>query len=437
MVSMLNDAPKLKTGFRWPAILGVVVTIAFATVAGGWTWFTEINGAVIAQGGVEVASRPKSVQHLDGGIIEEILVANGDAVNAGDVLLRLDSTLLAANLAIYQTRLAESTARRDRLIAEQEGQSAITWTDVDLPADVGNIALIRSGEDEIFRSRGELQNGRRAQLAEKLLQFDNQTEGVRGLIASKEEQLVLMETEIDAAQTLVDRRLARESQLLGLLRSQADMLGQIAEHTSELARIENSIRDTELEILQIDRQFREGVVTELRDATTQIQELSQQIFSTQKQLERVEIRAPDAGRIHEMQFSTIAGVVAPGAVILQIIPRDDEMSFELQIDPASVDQVFPGQAATVRFPAFNQRTTPELRGVVEDISPTSVLDDATGLSFYRVSVRIPPDELDRLGDVELVPGMPVQAFLQTGKRTVFSYLTKPLTEQLTQAFREE
>jgi len=216
MVSMRRDVLKLKTGFRWPAILGVLVTIAFAAVAGGWTWFTEINGAVIAQDGVEVASRPKSVQHLDGGIIEEILVTNGDAVDAGDVLLRLDSTLLAANLAIYQTRLAESTARRDRLVAEQEGQSAITWTDVDLSADVGNIALIQSGEDEIFRSRGELQNGRRAQLAEKLLQFDNQTEGVRGLIASKKEQLVLIETEIDATQTLVDRRLARESQLLGL-----------------------------------------------------------------------------------------------------------------------------------------------------------------------------------------------------------------------------
>lgn len=215
------------------------------------------------------------------------------------------------------------------------------------------------------------------------------------------------------------------------------MLGQISEHTSELARIENSIRDTELEVLQIDRQFREGVVTELRDATTQIQELSQQIFTTEKQLERVEIRAPDTGRIHELQFSTIAGVVAPGAVILQIIPRDDDLTFELQIDPASVDQVFPGQEATVRFPAFNQRTTPELTGSVNDISPTSVTDEATGLSFYRVSVVIPPEELAKLTGLELVPGMPVQAFLQTGKRTVLNYLTKPLVEQLNQAFREE
>ncbi|MFD0860147.1 HlyD family type I secretion periplasmic adaptor subunit [Roseovarius aquimarinus] len=437
MVAMSGGAPEVKTGFRWPAILGVLATVGLFGGGALWAWLTEINGAVIAMGSVEVASRPKSVQHLDGGIIEEILVGNGDTVEAGDVLMRLDSTLLAANLNIYQTRLAETSARRDRLIAEQEALETITWTPP--PLDIGDIDLdlIRSGEEEIHASRRELQDGRREQLEEKILQFDNQTEGVTALVASKREQLRLMEAEITTMQTLLDRGLARENQLLGLLRGQADMLGQIAEHSSELARIENSIRDTELEILQSDRQFREGVVTELRDATTQIQELSQQIISTRKQLERVEIRAPDAGRIHELQFSTIAGVVSPGAVILQIIPRDDDMVFELRIDPANVDQVYPGQEATMRFPAFNQRTTPELTGQVTALSPTSVQDEATGQFFYRVTVTIPPEELGRLGGLELVPGMPVEAFLQTGKRTVFSYLTKPLTEQLNQAFREE
>ncbi len=437
MISLGSNTPKLKTGLRWPAMLGVLATMVMVGGAVSWAWLTEINGAVIALGSVEVASRSKSVQHLDGGIIEEILVANGDLVEQGEVLMRLDATLLSANLNVYQTRLTEAFARRDRLVAEQEGLERIVWTDVPVPAGRVDGAVIRSGENEIFRSRRDLQNGRHEQLAEKIVQFGNQTKGVRGLITSKENQLALMDREITSVRTLVDRDLARESQLLGLLRGQADILGQIAEHTSELARIENSIRDTELEVLQIDRQFREGVVTELRDAITQIQELSQQIFSTQKQLERVEIRAPDAGRIHELQFSTLAGVVAPGAVILQIIPQDSNLSFELQIDPASVDQVFPGQEARVRFPAFNQRTTPELTGAVKDISPTSVLNEATGQSFYRVSVAIPPEELAKLEGLDLVPGMPVQAYLQTGKRTVFSYLTKPLTEQLAQAFRED
>lgn len=432
-----QDGPQLKTGLTFTAVLGIIA--AFCMLGGGafWAVYTDINGAVIAQGAVEVASRPKSVQHLDGGIIEEIYVSDGDSVDANDVVMRLDDTLLAANMSIYQTRLAEATVQRDRLIAEQEGADTIVWSDPILPVGDVDLDLLRFGEREIFRSRQELQDGRKLQLEEKLLQFDNQTTGVNGLMASKQEQLGLMEQEISAAQTLLDRGLSRESQVIALLRSQADMIGQIAEHTSELARIENSIRDTELEVLQIERQFREEVVTEFRDLSTTIQELSQQLISTQKQLDRVEIRAPDAGRIHELQFSTIAGVIAPGATILQIIPENEELSFELQIEPVSVDQVFPGQSAKVRFPAFNQRTTPELVGSVQRISPTSVIDEATGRAFYRVTVKVSDTELARIGTLALLPGMPVEAYLQTGERSVLNYLSKPLVEQLTQAFREQ
>ena len=432
-----QDGPQLKTGLTFTAVLGIIA--AFCMLGGGafWAVYTDINGAVIAQGAVEVASRPKSVQHLDGGIIEEIYVRDGDSVDANDVVMRLDDTLLAANMSIYQTRLAEATVQRDRLIAEQEGADTIVWSDPILPVGDVDLDLLRFGEREIFRSRQELQDGRKLQLEEKLLQFDNQTTGVNGLMASKQEQLGLMEQEISAAQTLLDRGLSRESQVIALLRSQADMIGQIAEHTSELARIENSIRDTELEVLQIERQFREEVVTEFRDLSTSIQELSQQLISTQKQLDRVEIRAPDAGRIHELQFSTIAGVIAPGATILQIIPENEELSFELQIEPVSVDQVFPGQSAKVRFPAFNQRTTPELVGSVQRISPTSVIDEATGRAFYRVTGKVSDTELARIGTLALLPGMPVEAYLQTGERSVLNYLSKPLVEQLTQAFREQ
>lgn len=430
------DAPDLKTGFGRAAFLGMLAAVVMIFGAALWSYFTQINGAVIAQGAVEVASRPKSVQHLDGGIINEILIANGEAVEAGDVLMRLDDTLLSANLNIYQTRLAEATVERDRLIAEQEGAESIHWSEPLLPTGEIDLDLLRSGEVEIFRSRADLQAGRRAQLEEKLRQFDNQIAGVNALVNAKQEQLTLLEKEVEAGRTLLERGLSRESQFSSLLRSQADLVGQIAEHTSEIARIENSIRDTELEILQTQRQFREEVVTQLRETGTTIQELSQQILSTQKQLDRVEVKSPTAGRIHELQFSTIAGVVPPGAMIVQVIPRDEELSFEVQIDPVFVDQVYPGQEATVRFPAFNQRTTPELNGSVLLISPTSVTDDATGRSFYRVTVQVGEEELARLGGLELLPGMPVEAYLQTGERSVLNYLTKPLVEQLNQAFRE-
>ena len=178
-------------------------------------------------------------------------------------------------------------------------------------------------------------------------------------------------------------------------------------------------------------------MTELREATTQIQELRQQVVSTQKQLGRIAIRAPNTGRIHEMQITTIGGMVLPGAIILQIIPTDEGLGFRTRVNPASVDQVYVGQEAKLRFPAFNQRTTPELLGAVHDISPTSITDEATGQAFYWVTVQATEAELARLGTIELVPGMPVEAFLKTTDRTVLRYLTKPFTDQLNQAFREE
>lgn len=203
-------------------------------------------------------------------------------------------------------------------------------------------------------------------------------------------------------------------------RQEADLLGQIAEHRSELARIENSIRDAELEILQGQRQIKEDVVSELRDVTATIEELRQQILSTRAQIDRVDIRAPVTGRVHEMQITTLGGVVPPGGVILQIVPSDGGLEFLSRVDPAAIDQVYTGQPATLRFPAFNQRNTPEFEGRVVDISPTSVVDEATGQSFFRVRVDVRPDELARLEARELVPGMPVEVFLTTGERTVLS-----------------
>ncbi|MEL6694033.1 MAG: HlyD family type I secretion periplasmic adaptor subunit [Pseudomonadota bacterium] len=437
MTAIPDTAPQLKTGLRWPAVLGVLGSVLLFGGLFAWSWFTQINGAVIAQGTVEVIGKPQSVQHLDGGIVEEIRVSNGDRVEEGEVLVRLDDTVLRANLLIYKTRLSDALARQDRLVAEQQGLDAVDFAPQGTLLSGISPDLNRAGQVEIFEARRELQRGRREQLSEKIVQFGNQILGVEGLITSKEEQLDLIQSELTALETLNARGLTRASQVLGVQRDKADLLGQLAEHTSELARIQNSIRDTELEILQGERQFKEEVVTELREVTNSIQELTQQITSTRKQLERIEIRAPASGRVHEMQLFTLGGVVPPGATILQVIPRDQGLGFEMRVDPVSIDQVYPGQDARLRFTAFNQRTTPELMGQVADISPTSVVDETTGQSFYRVSMDVSEAELARLGDVELVPGMPVDAFVQTGERSVFSYLTKPLTEQFTNAFREE
>ena len=432
-----NQGPTLRTGLRWTGMLGLFATVALLGGGSYWATTTEISGAVIAIGTVEVAGRPKSIQHLDGGIIFELTTKDGDFVDKGDVLLRLDDTTLRANLSIYRTRLSEALTLRDRLIAEQGGKQAIDFAAPDPLIGRSEFTLHQAVQRDIFEARQLLEQGRGEQLAEKIHQYQNQTQGVNSLIESKRQQLVLVEEELSSLRSLSEKGLARASQLLGIQRTQADLLGQIAEHQSELASIQNSIRDTELEILQGRRATVEEVVTQLREATTNIQELRQQILTTQKQLERVAVRAPNGGRIHEMEYSTIGGVIPPGGTIMQIIPLDEGFGLRTKIDPASVDQVYVGQPAKVRFPAFNQRTTPELSGQVKDISATTSLDEITGANFYWVDIEVSEEELARLDGLELIPGMPVEAYIKTNERTVVSYLVKPLADQLNQAFREE
>ncbi|MES0827430.1 HlyD family type I secretion periplasmic adaptor subunit [Ruegeria sp. SCP11] len=437
MIAMQGQGPQLKTSTGWPGLLGMAAAVTLLTGGTWWANTTEISGAIIAQGSVEVQGRPKAVQHLDGGIIETLHVRDGEQVEQGDVLIELDDTLLKANMAIYRTRLSEAMALRDRLLAEQLDLTEISFAEIDPLLTEEAVHVHQAGQQQIFQARIELENGRKEQLAEKIRQFENQTIGVNGLIEAKERQLTYINEEIAAQTTLTDKGLSRASQLRSLQRNEADLLGQIAEHKSELARIQNSVRDTELELLQGQRQTKEELVTQLRETITSIQELRQQILTTRKQLDRVDIRAPNSGRVHEMQFSTVGGVVSPGGLILQIVPLDEGFVLRTRIDPSAVDQVYIGQPANVRFPAFNQRTTPELRGSVTGISASTSVDEATGLSFYWVTVSVEPEELAWLGNQELVPGMPVEAYLTTSDRTVLSYLSKPLLDQVNQAFREE
>ena len=425
-----------RTGLKWPGLMAVVATLVLFGGLFTWSYYTSISGAVVAGGTVVTDGNTRSVQHIDGGIVSDILVRDGDPVGAGDVLIRLDDTLLHANVEIYLTRLADALAQRERLKAEQQELEAISDPQSELVDEARLDEAVR-GQAEIFSARRAMREGRIEQLEERIRQFGNQISGVDALVGSKEEQLALINQELETARSLNDRGLAIDSQVLGLQRSRSDLLGQIAEHQSERARIENSIRDAELEILQISREFHEQVVSELQEVDNTVQELVQQLVSTQRQLARTEIRAPEDGIVHELQVFTIGGVVPPGATIVQIVPTKEDLTFEVRIDPGSIDQVYIGQDARVRFPAFNARTTPELTATVSGISPTTITDEATGLSYFRATLNIPPDQLSRLGDLTLIPGMPVESFLQTSERSVLSYLLRPITEQLVRAFREE
>ncbi len=431
------SAPPLKTDLTRAGRLGILAGLALLTMLFGWAYMTPISGAVIASGSAVVRGKPKIVQNLDGGIVEEIRVNDGDLVRAGDVLLRLDPTLLRINLEMYRNRLAETRAEISRLQAEQMNTGDVVFDYDTTYLDGLPLAQINAGQAEIFDARREVMKGRKDQLREKVAQFYNQISGVDGVIKAKRDQLTFIEQELGDVSALHADGLAREGQVLELQRSRARLLGEISEHQSELARIRNSIRDTELEILQSERQFKEQVVTDLREAVMEGEELHLQIVTARKQLDRIEVVSPVDGIVHEMQIFNSGGVVPPGETILQIIPISDGVDFEVRVDPNAIDQVIQGQKAKVVFTTFNARTAPEIFGAVSSISPDSITDPATRQSYYRVTLAIPPTELQKLGDHDILPGMPIEAYLQTGERTVLSYLTRPLSDQLRRAFRDD
>jgi HlyD family type I secretion membrane fusion protein len=428
-------APAIRMGRA--GLVAICASLGLFVALLAWAILTQISGAVVAQGTIAVLGKPKAVQHLDGGIVQDILVADGDLVAKGQPLIRLDPKLLQANLEIYRNRLAESLARLARLQAEQTGADAVQFA-APTPLLAGrDLAAVQAMESAIYTARADIKAGRQAQLEERIRQFANQIAGVNALMAAKREQVGYIEQELARQEELQARGLGRDADVLTLQGNRADLLGQIAEHLTESARIENSVRDTELEILQAERQFREEAVTELQQTNQQIEELVQQIVSTQRQLDRIEIVAPVAGHVHELQVVTEGGIVPPGALIAQIIAADGARSFEFRVAPVSVDNVHSGQDVRLRFAAFNPRTTPEVHGKITGISPTTVMDEATGMAFFRVFADVSPIELARLGDLELVPGMPIEGYISTGSRSVADYLTRPIVDSLARTFREE
>lgn len=426
--------PRTSLGLAWrTGAWGSLLLLALLIL---WAYVTPIGGAVIATGQAVVRGKPKVIQSLDGGIVSDIPVVEGQQVAEGQVLLRLDPTLLEVNRDIALSRLAEALARKGRLASEQAGLETPDFTPPALPFPLPDMTLNEEGQRRIFDVRRAQEAGRRDQLAERVHQFNNQIAGIEALLSSQEEQLSLLNRQIDTLEQLYAQGLTRESQLLELQRGRAGLLGEMAENRAEIARVSNSIRDAEISVLQADREFQEKVSTDLSTATTEADELTLQIVNTLAQLGRVELRSPARGVIHEMQVTTRGGVAAPGAALMQVIPVAEGVEFELKLEPRLIEQVHPGQKAQVVFPAFDQRTTPRLDGEVSQISPGTITDPVTRTEYYRLALTVPPEELAKLGAARIPPGMPVEAFLQLGDRTVLDYLIHPLASQIERSFRE-
>ncbi len=435
---MPSSASDTRRSIRRALIGGTAVASLLAFGIGSWAATTELAGAVIAPGSLVVDSNVKKVQHPTGGVVGELRVHDGTEVRAGDILVRLDETITRANLALVTKSMDELTARQARLKAEQDGREVLQFpTEVTSRSTDPTVKALVSEELRLFDLRRTARSGQKAQLKERVAQLHEQIHGMADQVTAKKREIALIGEELKGVRELWQKNLVQVSRVTALERDAARLEGERGSLMSSIAQTKGKITETELQILQIDQDLRTEVGKELAEIRGKLSELIEKRVAAEDQLKRIDIRAPQDGVVHQLAVHTVGGVINPGEALMLVVPRADLLTVEAKIAPQDIDQVRIGHKAVLRFSAFNQRTTPELNGEVSRVSADITQDQKTGASFYTLRIAVADSELRRLNGLKLVPGMPVESFIQTGERTVISYLTKPLHDQFMKAWREK
>jgi HlyD family secretion protein len=420
-------------------IVGMLI-VGFVTFGiGGWAATSELSGAVIGQGVLVVDSSVKKVQHLTGGVVGELRVREGDRVKAGDILLRLDETQTLANATIISTNFDQLLARQARLETERDNADEIIFPKILLERsrDPGSeAARAISAERSLFDLRRQARGGQKAQLKERGAQLQEEIKGYLGQAEAKQKEVDFIHQELEGVRTLWQKNLVPMNRLTALERDTARLEGERSQLSGMIAQARGKIAEIELQIIQVDQDLRTEVGKDLIEARSKISELAERKTAAVDQLNRIDIRAPQSGRVHQLTVHTVGGVISPGEQIMLIVPDADALAVEVKIAPRDIDHVYVGQAASMRFAAFDQKTTPGVEGEVSMVSADLTQDQRTGTSYYTARVSLKPEELARLGNAKLVPGMPVDVFIKTPGRTALSYLIKPLRDQAERAFKE-
>jgi HlyD family secretion protein len=420
---------------RRPLAIGLALSGVIALAIFAWGNVATLSGAVIANGIVVVDGSSKKIQHQQGGVIGEILVKDGSHVSAGDLLVKLDDTQARALLGIVTSQLTELLGRKTRLAAERDAQD-----DLEFPpgfATSGPEAeRVASGERRLFHARLASANGQKAQLGERIKENEEEIKGLTLQDAAKTRELALIGDELSRVNELYKKNLLPVTRVLSLQRDQTRIEGEVGTLVAQIAKLRGQIAETRLQIIAIDQNRFSDAQKELREVEGRIAELQERKIAAEDQLRRVELRAPIDGIIHELSVHTVGGVVNPAEQLMMVVPSSDSLSVEVRIPSSDIDQLKIGRQGILRFTAFSQRTTPEVKGVLTRLSPDAVRDKDTGQFYYTARITPENGDLTRLGDKKLVPGMPVEAFIETTQRTALSYLIKPLADQFQRAFRE-
>lgn len=432
----------MTTAEKWPArgpvMVGLLSLVILLGGFGLWAVKANIAGAIIAPGKIEVDQNRQVLQHPDGGVVAEVLVREGDRVKRGDVLVKLDATRLKSELLIVEGQLFELIARGGRFKAERDDADTIVFDPLLLTSAQTRPQLqqLMDGQERLFRTRISSAAQAVEQLEKRKAQIASQVDGVRAQQDALVTQLDLLQEELNAQQELLDKGLAQSSRVLALRREDARLRGTVGELTASTAESEGRITEIDLEILRLQTQRKEEAITQLRDIQYREFELREQRLSLQERLSRLDITAPVEGLIFGLTVFAERAVITPAEPLMFIVPQDRPLVITGEIEPIHVDEVYLGQDVTLRFATFDARTTPEVFGTISSISGDAFRDEATGRSYYRVEMTLKEGEMSRLGGVELLPGMPVDGFIQTSERSPMSYLLKPLTDYFNRAFRE-
>lgn len=423
---------------RRPLMIGAIIIIVTFFGFGLWAAIAPIDSAAIAPGFLTVQSSRRTIQHLEGGIVHEILAKDGATVNAGDVLIRLDETRAKAQSDILLADLDSQLATEARLLAERDGLAAPVFPEELLKRQSSpSISSIMAGQRNVFDTRITALSGQKSILEQRVGQYEEQIAGLRALVKAKGTQASLIKEELADLSGLLERGYVTKTRVLALQREAARLEGERAEHLAAIARSEQGIGEARLQSFQLEKGRQEEIAKELRDVQSKIAELRERMIAASDMLRRIDIVAPVPGTVMNLAVHTAGGVIAPGAPIMDIVPLNDVLVVEVHINPIDIDSIRPGSEVALRISTVDSRKTPVILGTLETISADRIVDERSGVAFYKGRVVIAPDQRELLGDLTLRSGMQVEALIGRGEQTALQYVLKPLSEAFAKSFREK
>lgn len=420
--------------YRW---IGFAVLFVTFGLFGGWAALAPLDSAALAPGVVTVKNYRKTLQHLQGGIVEAIHVTEGEAVEAGAPLIVLDATQYRAERELLRGQYMTLKAQESRLLAERDGLPQVIYPDELTGLEEARVTAVVASQDEIFRARMNANAGERAVLEQRIEQLESQIAGVESVRASNEELLDSYQSEMKDLRRLQEQGFTGKQRLTELQRAYASLSGENAEALSEIAANRIRIGETRLRIIQQERYQRSEVVDELEEIQSRLFDVGERLRAVEDKVRRAVIRAPVSGVVLGLTVHTVGGVVRPGTPVLDIVPEQQQLMVDARVSPVDIDRVRAGGRARIRFSAFKTATTPVAEGRVLNISADRLISDDSGEAYYLAQVEVSPDSLGEMRNVRLVPGMPAEVLINTGSRTLLQYLLQPASNVMARSFIED